>query len=207
MAGFNQFFDDLNGTKTWRYGAAVDQKFTSTLFGGVELSQRDLNVAATSIDPEGLDIATRVDWHENLARSYLLWAPNLWLALRAEYQQEHYSRDELRTDGVLKMDTQRVPLGLSVFLPSGFSGTLTATYNNQHGVFDRLTGEPSEHGHDNFWLVDARLGYRLPKRYGFISVGAVNLFNQEFNYFDTDFNNPRIHSGRMVFGRVTLAIP
>ena len=28
VAGFNQFFDDLNSTKSWRYGAAIDQKFS-----------------------------------------------------------------------------------------------------------------------------------------------------------------------------------
>ncbi len=207
VAGFNQFFDDFNGTKAWRYGAAVDQKFTDTLFGGVEISRRDLNVAATNIDPEGLSLATRVDWQENLARTYLFWAPRPWLALRAEYQYEHIKRDPLRTDGIEKMDTQRIPLGFSVFLPSGFSGTVTATFNNQHGLFDRLSGEPSEYGNDNFWLIDAGLSYRLPKRYGFISVGASNLFAQEFNYFDTDFNNPRLPSGRMVFGKVTLALP
>ncbi len=54
--------------------------------------RRDLNVAATNIDPEGLYFATRVDWQENLARTYLFWAPRPWLALRAEYQYEHYSK-------------------------------------------------------------------------------------------------------------------
>ena len=39
VAGFNQFFDDLNGTDAWRYGGAIDQKFTKDLFGGVEFSK------------------------------------------------------------------------------------------------------------------------------------------------------------------------
>lgn len=44
VAGFNQFFDDVNGTEAWRYGGAIDQRFTKNLFGGVEFSKRDLNV-------------------------------------------------------------------------------------------------------------------------------------------------------------------
>ncbi|MGH8470924.1 MAG: TonB-dependent receptor domain-containing protein, partial [Gammaproteobacteria bacterium] len=36
VAGFNQFFDDFDLTEAWRYGGAIDQKFTSSLFGGVE---------------------------------------------------------------------------------------------------------------------------------------------------------------------------
>ncbi len=42
VAGFNQFFDDFDLTEAWRYGGAIDQKFTSSLFGGVEFSKRDL---------------------------------------------------------------------------------------------------------------------------------------------------------------------
>ena len=42
MAGFNQFFDDSDLTEAWCYGGAIDQKFTSSLFGGVEFSKRDL---------------------------------------------------------------------------------------------------------------------------------------------------------------------
>jgi len=68
-------------------------------------------------------------------------------------------------------------------------------------------GIPAVPGHDSFWLVDTGINYRLPKRYGFVTVGASNLFDQQFNYFDTDFNNSRIHPGRMVFGKVTLALP
>ena len=35
-------------------------------------------------------------------------------------------------------------------------------------------------------LTDVAINYRLPKRYGFITVGATNLFDREFEFFDTD---------------------
>jgi hypothetical protein len=214
VADFNQFFDDLNGTKAWRCGAAIDQKFAHTLFGGVEISRRDLQSPSIVTDSD-VTTVTRSDWQENLACAYFFWTPHPWLALRAEYQFEHLKRDPGdnpnivfgRTLGIEKMDTQRLPLGVSVFLPSGWSAAVTTTYYNQHGVFDRLDGQNSLSGQDNFWLIDAGLSYRLPKRYGFISVGASNLFNEQFQFFDTDFNNPRVNSGRMVFGKVTLALP
>ena len=38
VAGFNQFFDDPNVTESWRYGVAVDQKFSKSIYGGVEVS-------------------------------------------------------------------------------------------------------------------------------------------------------------------------
>ena len=209
VAGFNQFYDDYNGTQAWRYGAAVDQKLNKAIFVGAEISRRDLSFKHVNDDPT-LPLTIPVSWQENLARSYFFWAPRTWLALRAEYQYEHIIRDQTHTDGILNMDTQRIPLGVSIFLPSGLSATLTTTYNEQHGMFLPLSGGdgiPAVPGRDSFWLVDTGLNYRLPKRYGFVTVGASNLLDQQFNYFDTDFNNSRIHPGRMVFGKVTLALP
>ena len=49
--------------------------------------------------------------------------------------------------------------------------------------------------------------YRLPKRYGFVTVGATNLFDEKFNYFEVDVDNPHIQPGRVFFARVTLALP
>ena len=44
VAGFNQFFDDAEGTESWRYGVAIDQKFHPNIYGGFEFSKRDLEV-------------------------------------------------------------------------------------------------------------------------------------------------------------------
>jgi outer membrane receptor protein involved in Fe transport len=44
VAGFNQFFDDFDATDSWRYGGAVDQKFTDSLYGGAEYTYRNLSV-------------------------------------------------------------------------------------------------------------------------------------------------------------------
>lgn len=84
---------------------------------------------------------------------------------------------------------------------------MTATYLNQDGEFLAVDGDGFVSGEDDFWIVDAAVSYRLPKRYGFITVGATNLFDQEFNYFEVDVDNPRIQPDRMFFVRVTLALP
>ena len=207
VAGFNQFFDDPNLTEAWRYGGAIDQKFTKSLFGGVEFSKRDLTV------PNLLDLSDPFnpvnrdgDWNEYLGRAYLFWTPHPWLALRAQYLFERFERDLL---GPTELDTQRVPLGIGFFHPSGLSASLTATYWDQDGTFTPFFDPtvPLRSGSDDFWTVDAAISYRLPKRYGFISVGATNLFDEEFNFFEVDFDNPTIQPTRTVFARVTLAFP
>jgi len=105
------------------------------------------------------------------------------------------------------LDTHRVPLGLSFFHPSGLSAFLTATYSHQRGKFDQVTGAPSRSGSDDFWTVDAGIRYRLPARYGFVTVGATNLFDKKFRFFETDLRNPSIQPDRVFFGRITLALP
>ena len=106
------------------------------------------------------------------------------------------------------MDTHRVPLGVNFSHPSGFSAFLTGTYWDQSGTFQRLSTLTYQSGRDDFWVVDAAIRYRLPQRYGFVTVGATNLFDQKFKYFNTDFNNPgSLQPTRTVFAQFTLAIP
>ena len=79
---------------------------------------------------------------------------------------------------------------------------------DQDGEFERATNVGEfEDGDDNFWLFDAAIKYRLPKRYGFISVGAKNIFDEDFEHFDTDPDNARIQPERTAFATVTLAFP
>jgi tetratricopeptide (TPR) repeat protein len=201
VAGFNQFFDDRNGTDAWRYGGAIDQKFTKDLFAGVEFSKRDLE------SPFVTNNVGRIEnMHEYLARNYVFWTPHAWWALTAEYMFERFKSQGL-TDQPEKLNTHRVPLGISFFHPSGLSAALKATYSNQDGRFVLLNSGDVRSGSDDFWTVDAAISYRLPKRYGFITVGATNLFDQKFKFFDRDARNPTIQPDRTFFARITLALP
>ena len=207
VAGFTQFFDDTNATDAWRYGGAIDQKFTKDLFGGVEFSKRDLSVPITDLLDPANPIYLKSDAKEYLGSAYLFWTPHPLLALRAEYIFERFTNEILTGIEPKELDTHRVPLGISFFHPSGLSVPLTATYWNQDGKFLRLASGVIQSGGSNFWTVDAAINYRLPKRYGFITVGATNLFDQKFKFFNTDFNNPTIQPDRTFLARVTLALP
>ena len=107
------------------------------------------------------------------------------------------------------MDTHRVPLGINFFHPSGLSAFLKGTYIYQDGKFESIAGEGGtfKDSDENFWLFDAAINYRLPKRYGFLSFGVTNLFDEDFKYFDVDFNNPEIQPDRVFSVKITLALP
>jgi tetratricopeptide (TPR) repeat protein len=206
VAGFNQFFDDTNGTSAWRYGIAVDQKFTKEFFAGSEFTHRDLNSPFVQRNTlAGITTLGKQDIQEDLSRLYLFWTPHPWWALRAEYQFEHFRSDGL-TDLPQRLQTHRVPIGFSFFHPSGFSASLDGTYINQAGRFVLTTGTDRT-GSEDFWTLDAAINYRLPNRYGIITFGARNLTDRKFKYFDRDANNPSIQPGRVLFGKITLALP
>jgi outer membrane receptor protein involved in Fe transport len=208
VAGFNQFFDDATATKSWLYGGAIDQKFSESIYGGAGFTYRDLTVPfLKDIPAGGILQLEKADWEEKVARAYLLWTPRKWLALSGEYLYERFEREKL-TSGARDVKTHYVPLGIKFFHPSGFSAFLKGTYVDQKGSFERLfRAGVFEPGEDNFWVADAAINYRLPKRCGFITVGATNLFDKKFQYFDTDPANASIKPERFFFAKITLAIP
>ncbi len=204
VAGFNQFFDDLNATDSWRYGVGVDQKFSQSLYGGAEYSIRDLEVPFFSMETFE---KKKVDWEERLARFYLYWTPHDWVGLSAEYTHEKFKRAEEFTLGTKNIDTHRVGLGSNFYHPSGLSAMLKASYYDQDIDFERQDAPRGffESGSDRFWLFDAELSYRLPKRHGFIAVGAKNIFDKSFKFRGTDLASPTIQPKRMVYGKLTVA--
>jgi tetratricopeptide (TPR) repeat protein len=210
VAGFNQFYDDFNLSDGWRYGAAINQKFTKTLFGGVEGSYRKVNMLFSNVF-DVTDTQTNVnEWYQ--AIGYMNYAPHPWVALRLSYQYDQYSNSNPSQGwtSASQLNTSRVPLSAGFFHPSGLIANVTLTYWNQSGTFFPLsapTGSPLVDGRDTFWLTDAMVGYRMPKRYGLMTVGVKNLFNDHFSYFNTDWNNPIIQPNRMVFFKITIALP
>ena len=208
VAGFNQFFDELNATDYWVYGGAIDQKFTKSVYGGAQYTGKDLDVPFTSflVFPAQLVV---VPWEEKQFRAYLFWAPHEWLSLGADWIWERLERDNLFNLAVETLETNYIPLKIKFFHPSGWSISLKETYVNQQGSFNLLSAPLGVHtpGQDKFWLTDLAIKYRFPKRYGFLSIGATNLFDKNFQHFDPDLNNPRVQPVRSIFVSVTLTLP
>jgi outer membrane receptor protein involved in Fe transport len=205
VAGFNQFFDDFDGTDSWRYGLALDQRLAKNVYGGLEFAYRDLDVPSLDFDAFGNQTRRESDADERLGRAYLFWTPHEWWAVRAEYMYEKF---ETEVPGLPKnLKTHRLPLGISFFHPSGLSAGLTATYWKQDIRDVVLLDGSMISDTEDFWLVDLAFKFRLPKRYGLVTAGVTNLTDKKFKFFDTDLNNPRIQPDRTMFVQLTLAFP
>jgi tetratricopeptide (TPR) repeat protein len=207
VAGFNQFFDDPGGTDSWRYGLGLDQRISNRLFGGIEGSRRELEVPYTLISGTATRNVGIADWEEKVARAYLYWTPHPWLTLSGEYQYERFDRDpqQVGTEQFTEVRTHRLSPGVRFFHPSGFSAGLRASYLDQKGVFGNPRAGTSAPGEDDFWVVDASIGYRFPKRYGVLQFEVKNLFDEEFRFQDTDPAHPSVYPERQLFLKLTVA--
>ncbi len=210
VAGFNQFFFGARGNHAWRYGIGADRTFSEDVYAGAEISYQDGGKRFVSLGQPGRVIVER-DWEEYLGRAYLCWTPKPWMAVSAEYLFERFERDI--TGGFTdvtdfeELETHRFPLGIKFFHPRGFIAGIKATYVNQEGKFVVFSGPTYSlvSGEDAFWVVDASIGYRLPKRFGLLTLEARNLFDQEFKFQDTDPGNPRILPDRQILMRATFS--
>jgi tetratricopeptide (TPR) repeat protein len=200
VMGFNQFFDDSNGTDARRSVFAIDHKFSSKVFGGVELSKRDLVVVKAFTDP-----IEKFNWHERTHSAYLNYLPNHWLAVNLAFNYDVFKHvPELSgLDDFIETNTKRIPLTLTLIPLKNISAQLRAMYIRQSGTFLHSDFSSFE-DKSSFTVTDAALSYRLPKRYGMVTVGIRNLFDKRFRFQETNLAEPTVAPQRFVFGRLSL---
>jgi hypothetical protein len=204
VAGFNQFFFGVVGEEVWRYGIGIDQEFSDTLYAGAEYSERDRDTPILFLrdTPEFEQLAR----DEYFGRAYVYSTPLPTLALGAEYQYEDIDNHGMPfEEAVTEVKTHRLKLSANYFHPRGWIGGIDATYVDQDGEFQNINSGEITPGDDNFWILDASIGYRLPKRRGLISLEVNNVLDEEFRFQDTDPENPAILPERWVLLKITLA--
>ena len=213
VAGFNHLFDDINGTKSTRYGGGFDWRVMQDLFLGGEITWRRLDEPIT-VSESGLVQAIKFENRkEELHSLYLYWTPTDRLAVKTEFAYDLY-RSELGVateNGTVpeNVETYSAPISLSYFDPSGWFARLGGTFVHQKLGLAKTAIQAQ--GNDSFFLVDADLGYRFPKRWGLASIGVKNLFDKQFKYQDDSYREFRdepttgpYFPDRIIIGRIVL---
>jgi tetratricopeptide (TPR) repeat protein len=211
VAGFNQFFDEANATKSRRYGFGVDWQVTPDLAIGGEATWRDIEEPfIDALENRVVDVDTK----EQLHQVHIYWTPVDELAVRAGFAYDKFDRESedflarVISQDPLKVETISVPVSLSYFHPSGFFATAGATFVDQD--VDRLSAFENQ-GHDNFFVVDLGIGYRFPDRLGIASLQVQNLLDEGMEFQDDSYREfqeePSVgpyFPDRTILGRVVL---
>ena len=209
VAGFDQFYDDSNGTVSRRQGIGLDHRFSRGLYGGMEISSRKLDVPVFSTS----DIEW-FRWKEQSSLAYLYWlvpegitkrlSTGWSAAISTDVRYDKFERlDEFSgVEGFRDLRTWDVPIALNAFVHSGISFRLVANYVNQEGIL--LSPMNRIPVRDEFWIFNFSTEYRIPRRHGRIIVGVSNITNKTFSFQEVDPSNPRFAPERFVYGRFSL---
>ncbi len=191
VAGFAQQFDDVDLTRSERYGFGIDSHLHKNVLGGIEISRRNLSVPITDAQT---GVATFEKGQENLYKLYLYWTPhdNWSISTEPSYEIVRHRFTEQQPGLPSRVEMATIPLALHYFNPNGLFVKVRTSFVNQKLQFDVPTQVRND---DNAFITDAEIGYRLPRRYGVIRFEVKNLFNKRFNFQDLNLqsqepNNP-----------------
>ncbi|MCU7840077.1 MAG: TonB-dependent receptor [Candidatus Thiodiazotropha sp. (ex Troendleina suluensis)] len=179
VAGFNQIYDDYLSTEAKRYAFGIDQHIGQGLDAGLEFSKRDLSTIPDTLT------TVEEDQHELSHKGYLYWQIDSHFKLSSEISYETFEREFIDGVGDLdrpaSLDTTSFKLSGGYFHSNGFFADLAAIHVNQEiEQVQFTTGTTTDS--DSFWVANAELGYRLPKRLGLLNLQIKNLFDQTFDY-------------------------
>jgi tetratricopeptide (TPR) repeat protein len=209
VAGFNQFPLGSNAEESTFNGFAIDATLSTKLFLGIELMTREVAGSAVYFEPTtGQSFALPNERSEDGSRTYLYWTPRQDVSFSAQYQTERLSGDAFSVFGFTHVRTHRLPLEARYFSATGFSAGLRASRLQQQGQFVLSPiSEPDRlgFGKDQFWILDASVGYRLPNRRGFLAFNVDNVLDKQFRFQELDPENPSIMPERMAYFRFTLS--
>ncbi|WP_297324223.1 tetratricopeptide repeat protein [Nitrosomonas sp.] len=221
VAGFNQFFDDINGTRVQRTGVALDYRMSSDLYSGIEASERNLKVPYPSIKLDSYGSEAFEKQNEQLYRAYLYWVLHSYWVIRSEFEYEQFSRNaensSIASRDPVRIQTLSAPFNIEYFNPSGVFLKLTTTFVEQdlirkgviNGDVVKVHKKKENSGFDSFFLIDTSIGYRLPQRKGIVNFEVRNLLDENFfyrtqNFFTSEPINPRYVPERTIFLRLAL---
>jgi hypothetical protein len=210
VAGFNQFFDDSDATRSTRFGVGFDWQPLSTLHIGGELTKRELENPVVDLANLAVDYEEQT---ELLHRLYAYWTPSARWSLSLEGTYDNFENEQqslVAAEVPDRVTTWTLPISAAYFDPSGWFGAAALTVVNQEVRRDEAQSDLAQ-GDSSFALVDAAVGYRLPKRSGVFSLSVRNLFDEDFDYQDNSYrsfgNEPYVGPytpDRTVMARITF---
>ncbi len=192
VAGFNQFFDDVNGTQTELVGLGYDIRLSKTVHAGIELTSREMEIPFRFIDinPPFGESTEFEEQEEELGRLYLYWTPSNTVALSAEIISDTFEApDEADVNTPVEAETRSLPVSVKYFSPSGWFAGIRTTFVDQE--IERNEISTLAGGDEDFEVIDLSFGYRLPRRLGSISLEVQNAADEEFNYQDDSYREFR----------------
>jgi tetratricopeptide (TPR) repeat protein len=207
LAGFNQQYDDLDGTRAEQLNLSLMREITGDITVGSRAMWRRFSreLVADTGETNNLN-----DQRQDRLGAFLYWTPTDRLAVSLEATRDTYRRKDRDTaeGDPLRVDTVAVPLGVTWFHPFGWFVGGTATWLHQDVEYIDFEDNQIRQD-DSGTLVDVFAGLRLPKRRGVLAFEIANVLDQRLSYQDESLwtssqVNPRFIPSRTFLVSLTL---
>ena len=215
ILGFNQFFDEGEGTKAEQKTVAWDGKYLSfktysnwNFYYGASYIDRDLDVPV--FDPDfftGELIQSTIASENNSTKLYFYStfdiSPEHGLSFGLEYTKNKIKNSDEAALGdlIINADTKQLSINLGYFNSNGLSLNVEPTYYKQSGLFDSLTAGPEE-GSDDFWLFDLTARWKFPSYSGQLVFSVDNIFDKEFSFVNSNPLNSEVSPERAYYIKI-----
>ena len=112
-----------------------------------------------------------------------------WLAATIGYddQDRKFNSTSVTPTGVFqdRIRTKRLKPQVRFFSPQGVFVQVAGTrYDQAVRQFDDLASSARTTVTSTFWVADAAVGYRFPKRWGALVLDGHNVFNKKFEFYE-----------------------
>lgn len=184
VAGFNQAFQDFNGTRSTAYGLGADWQPLPWLWLGGEASWRDLEQPLSHDPGQPGAFFEMFDGSEGSVRGYIggTLGPQVAAGIGAQYLM----LEQGDTDGGnAELETLLVPASLRWFHPSGAFAAAEAVYYNQD-LTERSTGGV-ESADTQGVVINLAAGLRLPDQRGLLSLEVRNLLDRDVKFQEPSY--------------------
>jgi Tfp pilus assembly protein PilF len=208
FAGFNQIFDDLQGTTSKQLAAALDHRLSHTTRWGWETVARKMQIYAQPLnETQGCEAVCRYAASEYKHQLYLnhrissRWAMSSALGV----ERHHISTPGATLSVPAILTTSQLSARANYFHPQGWS-----TYAQVRGVRQRADYQDPEapNGQARFALLDIGWRYQTPRQHVALLVDVLNVSDRKFNFQNTAIGGtprvPLFQSGVTLMGRVEM---
>ena len=144
---------------------------------------------------------------EKSVRTYLYSPVRRSVSLVVEHALEKENRDArgINESLVASARVHRLSGEIRLFAGPGTFVRFRTTFVDEKGEFQDAEARVVP-GTARFWVVDASVGYRLPRQLGVVSIEGRNLFDESFKFQDSSPEESRIQPRRSITARLTIAL-
>jgi len=171
ISGFNQIYDDINGSKINNYSISIGYQHSQNLYSELSSNARNINFPIFSGNK-----AVFHDVKENTSSAYLYYNFNSKTSLSFEYLNENF---ENKSISPRKLNNQYIRFGFKYLFNNKVS-----TYILVQKVEQKYRELTAVENNDKFIIVNATIEYLLSNRNGSIITGVKNMFYERFDFYN-----------------------